>query len=214
MSRINKEVLNRAITEINSKEKTAFLETVDLQIGLKGYDPKKDKRFSGSIQLPHIPREKQSVIILGDQFHCDQAKDLNIPYVNETSLVGLNKDKKLIKLFFKPYQILIASESLYRKIPRIIGGTLFRIGKFPRVITQDECMLTKINQIKATVIFTLRKTLCLGVAVANLAMSHEEQKQNIVIAINYLVSLLKKNWHNIRSIYIKSTHGVAQKLYR
>jgi ribosomal protein L1 len=27
-----------------------FLETVDLQIGLKNYDPQKDKRFSGTVK--------------------------------------------------------------------------------------------------------------------------------------------------------------------
>jgi large subunit ribosomal protein L10Ae len=30
--------------------KKRFLETVDLQIGLKNYDPQKDKRFSGTVK--------------------------------------------------------------------------------------------------------------------------------------------------------------------
>jgi large subunit ribosomal protein L10Ae len=29
---------------------------VELQIGLKNYDPQKDKRFSGSVKLPYCPR--------------------------------------------------------------------------------------------------------------------------------------------------------------
>ena len=32
-------------------KKRKFLETVDLQIGLKNYDPQKDKRFSGTVKL-------------------------------------------------------------------------------------------------------------------------------------------------------------------
>lgn len=27
--------------------------TVELQVGLRGYDPQKDKRFAGNIRLPH-----------------------------------------------------------------------------------------------------------------------------------------------------------------
>lgn len=39
----------------NTKKRN-FLETVELQIGLKNYDPQRDKRFSGSIKLNSIPR--------------------------------------------------------------------------------------------------------------------------------------------------------------
>ena len=36
----------------NAKEtkKRKFMETIDLQIGLKNYDPQKDKRFSGTVK--------------------------------------------------------------------------------------------------------------------------------------------------------------------
>ena len=32
-----------------------YLETVELQIGLKDYDTQRDKRFAGTIKLPHVP---------------------------------------------------------------------------------------------------------------------------------------------------------------
>ena len=32
-----------------------FVETVDLQIGLRDYDPEREKRFTGSIKLPNTP---------------------------------------------------------------------------------------------------------------------------------------------------------------
>jgi len=44
-------------------------------------------------------------------------------------------------------------------------------------------------------------------------MQPEELAANINLAINFLVSLLKKNWQNVRSLYIKSTMGPAQRLY-
>ncbi|PWA47784.1 hypothetical protein CTI12_AA496780 [Artemisia annua] len=42
------------------------VETV-VKIGLKDYDPQKDKRFSGTMRLPHIPRPKLKVCMLGDR---------------------------------------------------------------------------------------------------------------------------------------------------
>ena len=39
------------------------------------------------------------------------------------------------------------------------------------------------------------------------------QFANIQITVNFLVSLLKKNWQNVRSLYIKSTMGRPVRLY-
>merc|ERR1719400_324358 len=66
-SKVSKETLFEGVREVlkNSKEpkKRKFVETIDLQIGLKNYDPQKDKRFSGTVKLRHIPRPKFSVCI-------------------------------------------------------------------------------------------------------------------------------------------------------
>jgi ribosomal protein L1 len=42
----------------NQDKKRGFTETIELQIGLKNYDPQKDKRFSGAVRLPYVPRPK------------------------------------------------------------------------------------------------------------------------------------------------------------
>lgn len=76
-SKVSKDTLYEAVNEVLSQAKTHkknFLQTVELQIGLKNYDPQKDKRFSGTIKLKHIPRPKMKVCILGDQQHCDEAE--------------------------------------------------------------------------------------------------------------------------------------------
>jgi large subunit ribosomal protein L10Ae len=53
----------------------------------------------------------------------------------------------------------------------------------------------------------------LAVAVGNVGMQQEELASNINLSINFLVSLLKKNWQNVRALYVKSTMGPAQRLY-
>lgn len=74
-SKLQTEVLKDAISLVVSeaREKNRKLtETVELQIGLKNYDPQKDKRFSGSVKLPHIPRPKMKVCMLGDAQHVEE----------------------------------------------------------------------------------------------------------------------------------------------
>ncbi|KAG5553498.1 hypothetical protein RHGRI_011391 [Rhododendron griersonianum] len=52
--------------------KRKFTETIELQIGLKSYEPQKDKHFSGLVRLPHIPRPKMKVCMLGDAQHVEE----------------------------------------------------------------------------------------------------------------------------------------------
>merc|ERR1712154_105127 len=109
-SKVPKDTLKECVAELlkNSTEtkKRKFLETVDLQIGLKNYDPQKDKRFSGTVKLKHVPRPKFTVCVLGDQAHIDEAK---------------SKNKKLVKKLAKKYDAFLASESLIKQIPRLLG---------------------------------------------------------------------------------------------
>jgi len=53
----------------------------------------------------------------------------------------------------------------------------------------------------------------LAVAIGNVSMTEDELVSNIHLGINFLVSLLKKNWQNVRALYIKSTMGKAFQLY-
>merc|ERR1712062_2341 len=216
-SKTPKDTLKDSVAELlkNSLEtkKRKFQETVDLQIGLKNYDPQKDKRFSGTVKLKHVPRPKFKVCVLGDQQHCDEAKAKNIPSMSADDLKKLNKNKKEVKKLAKKYDAFSASESLIKQIPRLLGPGLNKAGKFPALLTHGDDIDAKIIDLQSTIKFQMKKVLCLSVAIGNVAMTEDELVQNIHLAINFLVSLLKKHWQNVRSLYIKSTMGPAQRLY-
>ena len=91
MSKLNREYLSRSIDDMykfsngekiihNGEEKQGkerkFQETVELQVTLKNYDSKKDKRFSGTFVLPHEPRPRMPVCLIGNEAHCDEAEKL------------------------------------------------------------------------------------------------------------------------------------------
>ncbi|XP_005179845.1 large ribosomal subunit protein uL1 [Musca domestica] len=202
-----------AILDFSKTKKRRFLETVELQIGLKNYDPQKDKRFSGTVKLKHIPRPKMKVCILGDQQHCDEAKANGVECMDAEALKKLNKNKKLVKKLAKSYDAFLASESLIKQIPRLLGPGLNKAGKFPGLLSHQESMMAKIEEVKSTIKFQMKKVLCLSVAVGHVNMEPDELVQNIHLSINFLVSLLKKNWQNVRSLHIKSSMGPPQRLY-
>ena len=121
--------------------------------------------------------------------------------------------QKLVKKLAKKYDAFLASESLIKQIPRLLGPGLNKAGKFPTMLTHSDDMVGKVNDIKATVKFQMKKVLCLNVAVGNVGMTEDQIVQNLNLSINFLVSLLKKNWQNVKSLNIKSTMGAPQRLY-
>merc|ERR1711893_579688 len=185
MSKINRDQLYEQVAEMiqASKDKNRkFTESVELQIMLKNYDPQKDKRFSGTVKLPNIPRPNQQICVLGNQAHIDEATKHNIPHMSVEDLKKLNKDKKLVKKLAKKYDAFLASDSLIKQIPRILGPGLNKAGKFPTLLTHSDSMLSKVDEVKATIKFQMKKVLCLAVAVGHVNMSHEELYGNISLS--------------------------------
>lgn len=228
MSKINNELLDSSIDNIIAYsagetitvagkdvkgKKRNFVETIELQITLKNYDPTRDKRFMGTFKLPVIPKAIYNICILGNQKHCEKADQLGIDKMSVEDLKKFNKNKKLIKKFAKKYDSFLASANLIKQIPRILGPGLNKAGKFPTALDENDNIQEKVEATKATIKFQMKKVLCMSVAVANIQMQRSEIKLNIQLAVNFLVSLLKKNWQNVKTLYIKSTMGPPMQIF-
>ncbi|XP_004408035.1 PREDICTED: uncharacterized protein LOC101367183 [Odobenus rosmarus divergens] len=75
----------------------------------------------------------------------------------------------------------------------------------PSLLTHNENMVAKVGEVKSTIKFLMKKVLCLAVAVGHVKMTEDELVYDIHLAVNFVVSFLKKNWQNVRALYIKST---------
>eukprot|EP01068_Selenidium_serpulae_P002176 Selendium_serpulae@DN2259_c0_g1_i2.p1 len=128
-------------------------------------------------------------------------------------LKKLNKNKKLIGKLAGKYDAFLASSAVLPQIPKLLGPWLNKAGKFPTVIGANDKLDEKIKEIKSSIKFQLKKVLNMSVAVGNVGMTEDELRQNISLAINYLVSLLKKNWNNVKSLTVKSTMGKPQRIF-
>lgn len=199
----------------NEEKKRNFLETIELQITLKNYDQSKEKRLAGQLRLPFTPRPRYKVCILANQKQYDDAKAAGLTVMNVADLEKLKKEKKKVKALADSAHSFLASADLIKKLPRLLGPGLNKAGKFPAPLSDKDNLLDKVEEQKATIKFALKakKALGMGVPIGNVGMKPEEVAQNVNLAINFLVSLLKKNWQNVRRIFIKSTMGPVQRVY-
>ena len=152
--------------------------------------------------------------MIADAKHEDEAKKLGLD-IEVTSLDNLkkfNKDKKLVKRWAKKYSMLLASDSVVKKVPVVVGPILTRIGRFPTQVNHGSSLALQVTDARASVKFQLKKVTCLNCAVGAADMTDEELKTNIMMSLNFLASLLKKGYHNIKSVNIKTTMGPAVKI--
>jgi large subunit ribosomal protein L10Ae len=139
--------------------------------------------------------------------------DEELPFMTVEDLKKLNKNKKLVKKLAQKYDAFLASEVLIKQIPRLLGPGLSKAGKFPTPVSHSEDLAKKINEVRSTIKFQLKKVLCLGVAIGHVNMEEDQLVQNAMLSINFLISLLKKQWQNIGSLHLKSTMGKPQRLF-
>lgn len=57
----------------------------------------------------------------------------------------------------KRYDAFVASDSLIRQIPRLLGPGLNKAGKFPTLLTHTEAMGPKVDDVKSTIKFQMKK---------------------------------------------------------
>eukprot|EP01065_Artemidia_motanka_P009683 TRINITY_DN149_c0_g2_i2.p2 TRINITY_DN149_c0_g2~~TRINITY_DN149_c0_g2_i2.p2 ORF type:complete len:217 (+),score=104.43 TRINITY_DN149_c0_g2_i2:69-719(+) len=216
MSKISAPQLQEAMEAVLSHcadKKRKNAESIELHVNLKNYDTQKDKRFQGTIALPNVARPRMSVCVIADAFHLDQCAKGGFASKSVEDLKKLNKNKKMVKKMCAEHDAFLASDSLIKTIPRIVGPTMNRVGKFPTALAQSDDIATKIAEVQSSVKFQLKKVLNMGTVVGHAEMEQEQLRVNTLKAINFLVSLLKKNWQNVKSLYIKSTFGPKQRIY-
>merc|ERR1712093_852426 len=122
-------------------------------------------------------------------------------------LKKLNKNKKLIKKLARSFTAFLASDSVRRAIPRLLGPGLNRAGKFPGLLKDTDSIKDKVRETRSSIRFQFKKVTCTGVAVGNVKMDEKQIYVNVQIAINFLVTLLKRNWQNVKCLYLKTTMG-------
>ncbi|GCA62498.1 ribosomal protein L1 [Kipferlia bialata] len=217
MSRINAQVMEEAIkgmlAHAKGENKRNFLESVEIQIGLKGVNPQRDRRFNATVKLPNNPRPNMKVCCIGNAHDIERATAAGLDCIDMDGLKKFNKDKKIIKKFARKYDAFIASKSVIKMIPRVLGPGLNKAGKFPSILDEKDNVSTIVADIQGNVRFQLKKVVGLNVAVGTVAMTEEELRQNVTMSVNFLVSLLTKNWQNLKVVYLHSTMGPSFRLY-
>merc|ERR1711865_142032 len=166
-----------------------------------------DKRLTPSLQkliMSKIPTERLREVITGIVAASAEKKRKFLETIELQAVLknyDVNKDKRFAGSIKLP------------NIPRpnlsvCILGDAYHVEEAQKsdVPNMDVEALKALNKDK-------KKVLTIGVAVANVELTEQQIYANVQIAVNFLVSLLKKNWQNVKTLHVKSTMGGSNRIY-
>lgn len=186
-------------------------ETIEVQVCLKGYDLKRDKKFDGSVVLPFQKRKIERVLVVGDKNLEEMAKEAGLPFVHFDDVAGKTKEKKTMKKKLAEKHHAVITTSTFHKY--------FEIAYFNRkrtpfyIFDPNGGNLKKFyDEVLRTVRFKLRQTNVVSFPVGSLEMSPAEISQNARTGLEFLFTLLKKGAQNVDTIFLKTTQGKAHRL--
>ncbi|KAH8304745.1 hypothetical protein KR044_004670, partial [Drosophila immigrans] len=186
---------------------------VELRVYLKNYDPETDAPLSGPIRLDHMIRNKLKVLVIGDEWHCNEAKANRICFITRPIIDEHFKYRETMKQLPRIFDEFLVSKKIFEKIPSILGPQFTRAGKTPQLLTHKESLMSKIEELKFTTKFKLKKSLKLCAVVGHVRMTPDQLNDNIITSLRFLISLLKNNWANIKSVEIKTEKSQSYSLY-
>ncbi|XP_075726482.1 large ribosomal subunit protein uL1 [Rhipicephalus microplus] len=215
-TKVSRELLRESINALldeSARRHRKFTETVEMQIALKNINPHKDKPASGTFRVRHCMKPNFRVCVIGDPQHCDEAKAKKVDCIDMETVRLMRKKSSIAKKIIKKFDGFLASTSVIKDVTNLVGPMMKRMGKLPLPLAHDDDMYEKIHEAKTTMTFNMRRVLWLAVCVGHVKMTTEMLSDNVNEAIRSLLTLLKKNWQNIRSIHLKSTMGRPQRIY-
>jgi len=103
--------------------------------------------------------------VLGSVVHNEEAKNAGVDFIDVDGLKAFNKEKSKIRKWAKQYDTLLGSDIIVKQVNKLLGNVLIKMGKFPISMNEGEKVVVKIEELKNTIKFQLKKSICLGSSV-------------------------------------------------
>lgn len=203
----------RAVLKEAMFKQLLFVETLKLHITLYRFTPGDEEGFGGGIRLKHAPKFTFQVCVLGDEQHCAEAKTIGLSCRTKESILRMSKNKKRLRIFTKKYDAFLVSPSVYEEIPSEVQKALAASRKEPVLLTHEESLEAKKEEIKHVVFFTPQKGTVITVTVGNVKMTRGKLLENIATVVETMDAHLNGKWANVQNLHIKSCKGNAYQIY-
>ncbi len=210
---VRKDILQVVKTALGSPERN-FTESVDLAINLKNIDMgQPQNRIDDVIVLPSGVGKPVKIAVFASGELAIEAKEAGADIILPPEQIDkLKKDKAKSKSIADEYDFLLAEVQLMPSIGKNLGQVLGPRGKMPNPIPPNTDITPIIKRLRKTVKLRSRDKKTFHTMVGSKSMAPEEIAINIDAILKHIEAKLERGVQNIRSIYVKTTMGPAEKV--
>ena len=190
-----------------------FKQTIDIIINLKNVDLNIPKnRIDEDVQLPKGRGIETKIALFASGELAVKSQNIVDLIIKPEEIQDLATDKKQFKKIADSYEFFIAEAPLMPTIGKTLGTILGPRGKMPRPVPPASDISGIVSNLRNTVKIRSKTNTTFHSIVGNQDMSSEDIASNVEVILKRLEGVLERGRMNIRSIYIKSTMGPAEKI--
>jgi large subunit ribosomal protein L1 len=207
-------ILEAVKAAIEKAPERKFSESVDLTINLKNIDMAQPKnRIDETILLPHGTGRKVGIAVLGKGDITTQAREAGVDLIiSPEEIERLGGEPREARQVASSYRFFLAETSVMSQVGRFLGPRLGPRGRMPIPIPGGTDIRPIVERLRNSVKVRTKDKKTFHVKVGSTQMPPEQIAENIDAVLKKIEGALDQGAMNIRSVYVKTTMGPAERL--
>jgi large subunit ribosomal protein L1 len=207
-------ILEAVKAAIEKAPERKFSESVDLTINLKNIDMAQPKnRIDETILLPHGTGRNVGIAVLGKGDITTQAREAGVDLIiSPEEIERLGGEPREARQVASSYRFFLAETSVMPQVGRFLGPRLGPRGRMPTPIPGGTDIRPIVERLRNSVKVRTKDKKTFHVKVGSTQMPPEQIAENIDAVIRKIEGALDQGAMNIRSVYVKTTMGPAERL--
>ena len=207
-------ILEAVKAAIEKAPERKFSESVDLTINLKNIDMAQPKnRIDETILLPHGTGRNVGIAVLGKGDITTQAREAGVDLIiSPEEIERLGGEPREARQVASSYRFFLADTSVMPQVGRFLGPRLGPRGRMPTPIPGGTDIRPIVERLRNSVKVRTKDKKTFHVKVGSTQMPPDQIAENIDAVLKKIEGALEQGAMNIRSVYVKTTMGPAERL--
>ncbi|MDA7788182.1 50S ribosomal protein L1 [Candidatus Poseidonia alphae] len=198
---------------VESAPKRKFVESVDISFTIKDVDLKNPtNRIKEEIRLPSGRGRELKIAMFAAGEAASKAKAAGVTVFSPQDIEDFGSKKGRAKKVANQFDFFLSEVPHMGLIGRYLGVVLGPRGKMPRPVPPSLDPGVLANGLRSTVIIKSGDKMTFHASFGTVEQSHEELMANVMEVFNRVTNKLERGVGNIRSLFIKTSMGPAQRI--
>lgn len=208
------QILNAVKSAIEKAPKRNFQESLEIIVNLRNIDMAQPKnRIDETMLLPHGTGRVEKIAVLGKGDITTQAKAAGVDLIiGPEEIERLGGEKREARQMADTYRFFLAETAVMPLVGRFLGTRLGPRGKMPQPIPQGVDIGPIVERLRNSVKFRTKDKKTFHVKVGSTSMNPDDIAENIDAVLKKVEANLESGAMNIRSVYVKTSMGPAERL--